>query len=112
MKEISKRAWRRSPGERARLIVLFRQGELTLREFSRKHGINPGTFGQWLYRRKRRTLPLVPSFQEVVLPRGISSVWAAEISVGSRMTVRLDKETASILVNHLVQSAQTAGSSC
>lgn len=97
---------RKSAAERGRLIELYQRSNLTVSRFAILHGINPGTFSQWLYNKKLRVSSRSPAFQEVIIPQPVSPAWAAEISWGEKITIRLDQQTAAGLVGQWIHAAQ------
>lgn len=99
-------ASRKSPAERGQLIELYRRSNLTVRRFAMLHGINPGTFSQWLYNKKLKDPSRSPAFQEVIIPQPLSSAWGAEISWGEKITIRLDQQAAASFVGQWIQAAQ------
>ena len=82
------------------LIASFRESGLGLERFARRHRIPPGRLHYWLYQ-KYRTLGAkpwrngcgadpVPMFHEVKLdPSAWMADWAAEVSLESKLSVRL-----------------------
>ena len=95
-----------SAAQRRKFIELFHGGHLTRSEFARKHGLNPGTFQQWLSRLNHRRNAGRAVFQEVHLPAPLlTAAPTVEISVGAEITLRLSSpaspEFIAKVVHHL-----------
>lgn len=77
-----------SAEERSRLVSLFRASGLTQAQFAEQQGIKLSTLHLWLYRgARRKNKP--PRFCEVPVSSLVSTAWAAELVLGSGMTLRL-----------------------
>ena len=95
----------RSPEEIAAVVREFEAGGLSRTEFARKHGLNGNVLARWL-NRAAEAAEGVPVFQEVRVPPlapPAASGWAAEVALGSGVTLRLAPAASPELVVRLWQ---------
>jgi hypothetical protein len=82
---------RTTAAERAQWVERFRASGLTQAEFAQQHGLNLGTFRQWLYRPPEIQPPASTPFQELRLENLLPSAqsqWGFELAVGNQLTLR------------------------
>ena len=90
--------------ERQTWVARYRKSPLTQADFARRHGLNLGTFRQWLYRSPKAATATEPVFQEVRLAGGWPAANpAVEIGVGSEITIRLGSATSPEFIGQLVR---------
>jgi hypothetical protein len=93
---------RYSAVERARLLTLYRQSGLTQRDFAKQQGLKLTALRQWLYRPGKQAAEAKPLFQELLVAPPTPG-WAAEMTLGKAVTVRLSQEAAAMFFNQLLQ---------
>lgn len=93
---------RYSGAERARLLTLYRQSGLTQRDFAKQQGLKLTALRQWLYRPGKQAAEAKPLFQELIVAPPTPG-WAAEMTLGKAVTVRLSQEAAAMFFNQLLQ---------
>src|SRR5512141_1927492 len=91
-----------SAAERARLLTLYRQSGLTQRDFAKQQGLKLMALRQWLYRPGKQAAEAKPLFQELIVAPPTPG-WAAEMTLGKAVTVRLSPEAAAMFFNQLLQ---------
>jgi transposase-like protein len=91
-----------SAAGRARLLTLYRESGLTQRDFAEQHGIKLTALRQWLYRPGKQALQAKPLFQELIVAPPTPG-WAAEMTLGKAVTVRLSQEAAAMFFNQLLE---------
>ena len=81
---------RPTTAERARYLALYRQSGQTQKAFAEQHGLKLTALRQWLYWPGKQADITPPAFQEVIVAPPTAG-WAAEISLGQTVTVRLSQ---------------------
>lgn len=101
---------RRTPQQRAELLIQYRRSGLSQRDFVQSHGLGLSTLTKWL-RAERRTGGKPPPqrgvvpFQEVNLrpPFGAAS-WAAEVALADGAVLRLSAQADAMWATALLRA--------
>lgn len=100
------------------VVAAFRQSGVSLKEFAREHGINPGRLHYWVYEKNQDAKPkrlarearaVAPAvFQEVKLEpgAGLLQSWAAEVKVPRGVKVRFSGAASPDWIAAVVQALQ------
>ena len=88
--------------ERARYLALYRQSGQTQKAFAEQHGLKLTALRQWLYRPGNQTEIAAPAFQELIVAPPTAG-WAAEISLGQAVTVRLSQPAVASFFHQLLE---------
>lgn len=90
--------------QRQELLAQYGRSGLSASAFAREHGINLSTLYQWSQRMKSAPRHSVPLFKEIMLSGGpLAPTWAAEITVGHEITVRLGSAISAKLITQVIQ---------
>ena len=93
---------RYNAAERARLLTLYRQSGLTQRDFAKQQGLKLTALRQWLYRPGKQGAEAKPLFQELIVAPPTAG-WAAEMTLGKAVTVRLSQAAVAAFFNQLLE---------
>jgi hypothetical protein len=91
-----------SAAEQARLLTLYRQSGLTQRDFAEQQGLKLTALRRWLYRPGKQSSDTKPLFRELIVAPPAPG-WAAEISLGKAVTVRLSQAAVTTFFNQLLE---------
>ena len=91
MTEVSETAERKSRAHWIELMSSYESGDLSQREFCKRHAVAYSTFGYW---RKRLRSPVVPSASEPLLELsplalGNGGEWRVELDLGCGVKLRV-----------------------
>jgi hypothetical protein len=93
---------RPTAAERARYLALYQQSGQTQKVFAQQQGLKLTALRQWLYRPGKPTNIARPAFQELLVTPPTAG-WAAEISLGQTVTVRLSQPAVASFFHELLE---------